>query len=140
MGKRWFWVLLLVPFLGLSQSKRKIRIEAEKQKAALISNLKSHIGYLASDALEGRRTGTAGAVAAMEYLVKQYEMNGIGPKGTSGYLQKFEINEGLQIDPATYFTVNNTRLKIDKDFFPMATSASLQVAGKPAMALSLIHI
>jgi hypothetical protein len=33
MGKRWFWVLLLVPFLGLSQSKRKIRIEAEKQKA-----------------------------------------------------------------------------------------------------------
>jgi len=135
MGKRWFWVLLLVPFLGLSQSKRKIRIEAEKQKTALISNLKSHIGYLASDALEGRRTGTAGAVAAMEYLVKQYEMNGIGPKGTSGYLQQFEINEGLQIDPATHFTVNNALLKIDKDFFPMATSASLQVAGKPAMAL-----
>jgi hypothetical protein len=135
MGKRWFWVLLLVPFLGLSQSKRKIRIEAEKQKAALISNLKSHIGYLASDALEGRRTGTAGADAAMNYLVKQYELIGIGPKGTSGYLQKFEINEGLQVDPATYFTVNNTRLKIDKDFFPMATSASLQVAGKPAMAL-----
>jgi hypothetical protein len=135
MGKRWFWVLLLVPFLGLSQSKRKIRIEAEKQKAALISNLKSHIGYLASDALEGRRTGTAGAVAAMDYLVKQYEMIGIGPKGTSGYLQQFEINEGLQIDPTTHFTVNNTHLKIDKDFFPMATSASLQVAGKPAMAL-----
>ena len=74
MGKKWFWVLLLVPFLGLSQSKRKIRIEAEKQKAALISNLKSHIDYLASDALEGRRTGTAGADAAMDYLVKQYEM------------------------------------------------------------------
>ena len=73
MGKKWFWVLLLVPFLGLSQSKRKIRIEAEKQKAALISNLKSHIDYLASDALEGRRTGTAGADAAMDYLVKQYE-------------------------------------------------------------------
>jgi hypothetical protein len=49
MGKKWFWVLLLVPFLGLSQGKRKIRIEAEKQKAVLISNLKSHIGYLASE-------------------------------------------------------------------------------------------
>ena len=69
MGKKWFWVLLLVPFSGLSQSKRKLRIEAEKQKASLISNLQSHIGYLASDALEGRRTGTAGATAAMEYLV-----------------------------------------------------------------------
>ena len=136
MGKRWFWVLLLVPFLGLSQSKRKIRIEAEKQKAALISNLKSHIGYLASDALEGRRTGTAGAVAAMEYLVKQYEMIGIGPKGTSGYLQQFEINEGLQIDHASHFTVNNTRLKIDKDFFPLANSASISITGKPAMALN----
>ncbi len=135
MGKKWFWVLLLVPFLGLSQSKRKIRIEAEKQRAALILNLKSHIGYLASDALEGRRTGTAGADAAKDYLVNQYTQMGIGAKGTSGYLQKFEINEGLQMDPSTYFTVNNNQLKIEKDFFPLATSASAQVTGKPAMAL-----
>ena len=135
MGKHWFWVLLLVPFLGLSQSKRKIRIEAEKQKLALISNLKSHIGYLASDALEGRRTGTAGATAAMDYLVKQYERMGIVAKGSSGYLQKFEINEGLQIEPSTHFKVNNIQLKIEKDFFPLATSASTTVSGNPAMAL-----
>ncbi|MEY4053212.1 MAG: hypothetical protein RL034_130, partial [Bacteroidota bacterium] len=135
MGKKWFWVLLLVPFLGLSQSKRKIRIEAEKQKAALISNLQSHIGYLASDALEGRRTGTAGANAAMEYLVKQYEQMGVAPKGTTGYLQKFEINEGLQIDASTHFTVNDKSLLLEKDFFPLANSASVNITGKPAMAL-----
>ncbi len=135
MGKKWFWVLLLVPFLGLSQSKRKLRIEAEKQKLALISNVQSHIGYLASDALEGRRTGTAGAAAAMDYLVKQYEQMGIAPKGTSGYLQKFEINEGLQIDAGTYFLVNNKSLRLEKDFFPLATSASVQISGNPAMAL-----
>ena len=135
MGKKWFWVLLLVPFLGLAQSKRKIRIEAEKQKSVLISNLKSHVGYLASDALEGRRTGTAGADAAKDYLVNQYAQMGIGPKGTSGYLQKFEINEGLQMDPSTHFTVNNIQLKIEKDFFPLATSASTSVTGNPAMAL-----
>ena len=138
MGKKWFWVLLLVPFLGLSQSKRKLRIEAEKQKLALISNLQSHIGYLASDALEGRRTGTAGATAAMDYLVKQYELMGIAPKGTSGYLQKFDINEGLQIDPGTYFLVNNKSLILEKDFFPLATSASVQISGNPAMALQEI--
>jgi hypothetical protein len=135
MGKKWFWVLLLVPFLGLAQSKRKIRIEAEKQRLLLISNLKSHIGYLASDALEGRRTGTAGADAAKDYLVNQYTQMGIGPKGTSGYLQKFEINEGLQINPATHFTVNDIQLQIEKDFFPLATSASTSVTGNPAMAL-----
>ncbi len=135
MGKKWFWVLLLVPFLGLAQSKRKIRIEAEKQRSLLISNLKSHIGYLASDALEGRRTGTAGADEAKDYLVNQYTQMGIGPKGTSGYLQKFEINEGLQINPATHFTVNNIQLQIEKDFFPLATSASTSVTGNPAMAL-----
>lgn len=135
MGKKWFWVLLLVPFIGLSQSKRKIRVEAEKQKALLISNLKLHIGYLASDALEGRRTGTAGADGAMDYLVKQYQQLGIGPKGSSGYLQKFEINEGLQIDPSTHFSVNNIQLKIEKDFFPLATSASVNISGNPAMAL-----
>jgi Zn-dependent M28 family amino/carboxypeptidase len=90
---------------------------------------------LASDALEGRRTGTAGADAAKDYLVNQYTQMGIGAKGTSGYLQKFEINEGLQMDPSTHFTVNNIQLKIEKDFFPLATSASAQVTGKPAMAL-----
>jgi Zn-dependent M28 family amino/carboxypeptidase len=135
MGKKWFWVLLLVPFLGLSQSKRKIRIEAEKQKAAVISNLQSHIGYLASDALEGRRTGTAGANAAMEYLVKQYEQMGIAPKGSLGYIQKFEINEGLQIGASTHFTVNEKSLLLEKDFFPLANSASVHITGKPAMAL-----
>jgi aminopeptidase YwaD len=135
MGKKWFWVLLLVPFLGLSQSKRKLRIEAEKQKAVLISNLQSHIGYLASDALEGRRTGTAGATAAMEYLVKQYENMGIAPKGTTGYIQKFEINEGLQIDASTHFIVNGKSLLVEKDFFPLANSASIAITGKPAMAL-----
>ena len=135
MGKKWFWVLLLVPFLGLSQSKRKIRIEAEKQKAAVISNLQSHIGYLASDVLEGRRTGTAGANAAMEYLVKQYELMGIAPKGTTGYVQKFEINEGLQIDASTHFTLNDKSLLLEKDFFPLANSASVNITGKPAMAL-----
>ena len=133
MGKKWFWVLLLVPFLGLSQSKRKIRIAAEKQKAVLISNLKSHIGYLASDALEGRRTGTAGANAAMEYLVKQYELMGVAPKGTTGYLQKFEINEGLQIGASTHFTVNDKSLLLEKDFFPLANSASVNITGKPAI-------
>ena len=90
---------------------------------------------MASDALEGRRTGTAGADAAMDYLVKQYERMGIGAKGSSGYLQKFEINEGLQMDPSTQFKVNNVQLKIEKDFFPLATSASSHIAGNPAMAL-----
>ena len=89
MGKKWFWVLLLVPFLGLSQSKRKIRIAAEKQKAVLISNLKSHIGYLASDALEGRRAGTDGEQKAVDYIIGQYKNLPIQPAGDNGFIQSF---------------------------------------------------
>jgi len=135
MGKKWFWILLLAPMLSWSQSKRKIRLAVEKERAVLISNLKTHIGYLASDTLEGRRTGTAGANAAMQYLVKQYTTLGINPNGTNGYLQNFEINEGLQIHATTHFIVNNTSLVIEKEFFPLAISASLNITGKPAMAL-----
>lgn len=40
-------------------------------------NLKSHIQYLASDALQGRKTGTKGEKMAAEYLYDALEANGV---------------------------------------------------------------
>jgi aminopeptidase YwaD len=59
------------------------------------------VQYLADDKLEGRRTGTKGEELAMQYIIDQYKQMGLEPKGTNGYIQEFEINEGKQIDAAT---------------------------------------
>jgi len=49
--------------------------------------LQSHVGVLASDALEGRMTGTAGYAAAADYVAGQFRAIGLEPAGTDGYFQ-----------------------------------------------------
>ena len=52
--------LLILPITVEAQSKRKLRIAAEKEQALTQNNLQKHVQYLADDKLEGRRTGTVG--------------------------------------------------------------------------------
>ncbi len=129
-------VLLLIPFLVEAQSKRKLRIAAEKEQVLTVSNLQKHVQYLADDKLEGRRTGSAGEVLAMDYLIQQYKGLGIDAKGADGYIQEFEINEGLQIETNTILKINDKTLILNEDYFPVAFSALKRVKGTPAIALS----
>ena len=72
----------------------------KKADKATLANLEQHINYLADDKLEGRRTGTKGELLAMQYIADQFLKNGLQPKGTSGFIQEFTINEGKQFDEA----------------------------------------
>lgn len=134
--KKWILVLLLLPVFAEAQSKRKLRIAAEKEKAITESNLLKHVQYLADDKLEGRRTGTAGELLAMEYIIGYYKTLSIEPKGSNGFVQEFEINEGLQLDAQNEFKINGHPLELQEEYFPMAFSARIASKGKPALALS----
>lgn len=129
-------VLLILPVFAEAQSKRKLRIAAEKENTLTESNLQKHVQYLADDKLDGRRTGTAGELLAMEYIIGQYKSLGIEPKGSNGFVQEFEINEGLQLDEKNGFKINGQSLVLQDDYFPMAFSARKSAQGKPALALS----
>jgi len=134
--KKWILVLLLLPVFAEAQSKRKLRIAAEKEKAITESNLLKHVQYLADDKLEGRRTGTAGELLAMEYIIGYYKTLSIEPKGSNGFVQEFEINEGLQLDAQNEFKINGHPLELQEEYFPMAFSARIAAKGKPALVLS----
>src|SRR5215207_1233060 len=43
------------------------------------SRLQQHVSYLASDALDGRRTGTAGANDAARYIAGEFSRAGLKP-------------------------------------------------------------
>lgn len=47
----------------------------------------AHVEYLASDALEGRDTGSAGHRKAVQYMVEQLKDAGLRPAGEKGFLQ-----------------------------------------------------
>ncbi|MBX3443538.1 MAG: M20/M25/M40 family metallo-hydrolase [Planctomyces sp.] len=69
---------------------------AEGLHSALASitevDLRSHLTFLASDALEGREAGTQGGHAAAAYLVDRLQAIGVRPAGEDGgYIQEFGL-------------------------------------------------
>jgi aminopeptidase YwaD len=125
-------IFFLLCIAGFSANAQKIK-KAEK---AIITSLQAHVGYLADDKLEGRRTGTAGEKLAYEYITAEFTKIGLQPKGSNGsYLQAFEVNEGRQVNPATHFIVNGNDLKIDKEFFPFHFSPNTSLEATPAVAV-----
>lgn len=127
--KQFLLIVVLIPTLTFSQTKKQKKLQEKADKITL-ANLQSHISYLASDKLEGRRTGTPGELLAMEYLVTQFSKNHLTPEGSNGFIQEFEINEGKQFaDSANNLLINNNRLEVKKDYFPLAFSANKKVEG-----------
>ncbi|HEV2764902.1 MAG TPA: M28 family peptidase [Pyrinomonadaceae bacterium] len=50
-------------------------------------SLRGHVSFLASDALEGRRTPSRGLDLAAEYVAAQFRRAGLEPAGDDGYFQ-----------------------------------------------------
>ncbi len=94
----------------------------------VMAALQSHIGFLADDKLEGRRTGSAGEKIAYEYISKKMEEAGLVPKGEQGtFIQQFEVQEGREIKPATFLTINDFILRLNTDYFPLSFSGNGKV-------------
>ncbi len=108
----------------------------KKSDRVIIDSLRSEISFLASDRLEGRRTGTPGEKLAYEYLSGAFKKIGLQPKGdNNSFIQSFEVNEGKQILPATHLSLNGTELTVNKDFFPFIFSSegSVDAYASPAL-------
>ncbi|PZF73192.1 M20/M25/M40 family metallo-hydrolase [Taibaiella soli] len=92
-----------------------------------ITQLKTDIGYLASDALEGRRTGTEGERRAGDYIIQSYERAGI--KSFRGkYRYDFHFIYGKNIAAATQIRLQGKDITT-KDGFPLPFSANKQANG-----------
>jgi aminopeptidase YwaD len=135
--KRILWLLLLVSTICTAQKSKKAQIKAQqKADKMIIGSLQGHIGFLADDKLEGRRTGSAGEKAAYQYISKKFEEAGLIPKGENGtFIQAFEVNEGKEINSATFLSINGSNLLLDTDFFPLSFSANAKIASSASMAL-----
>lgn len=107
----------------------------KKSDKAIIASLQKHIGYLADDKLEGRRSGTPGETLAMNYISEEFKQIGLSPKGTDNFYQAFDINDGKKINDDNYFSINKKELTPGADYFPFPYSASTTVEAQPALSL-----
>src|SRR5215207_3659948 len=122
-------------FVQISYAQKKKSLKLSRAEQAIVTNLQSHISYLASDKLEGRRAGTAGEKLAGEYISQKFAEVGLQPKGSDGFFQSFEIYDGKQINSATHFIINQNHLAAEKDFFPFPFSENISIEALPAIAV-----
>ncbi len=103
------------------------------------NDLHAHVAYLASDALEGRLTGTKGAQMAAEYIAKELQAAGVKPLGDKGtYFQNFEFTAGVQtvtnenklVLHKSGETLREASYQVEKDFRPLSFSANGEVSGE----------
>jgi len=109
-----------------AQSKRA----KAKSDKIITANIHTHIQYLASDKLEGRRAGTPGEALAMEYISNMFQKYKLMPKGDSGFIQSFPIAGGKTFNsPDNIFSVNGKKLEPNTDYYPLSFSANASASG-----------
>lgn len=122
----------LVLFIAGCASQQKALVPAVEPSEA---NLRTHIEYLASDKLEGRRAGTEGEKLAAAYIRDAFQNIGLSPKGTDGFYQTFSVADGKEYAAATALALNGTALQPGTDFFPLAYSANADLDALASVAL-----
>lgn len=94
------------------------------------SDLRGQIEYLASDALEGRMTGTRGAELAANFIAEELARAGLQPMNPSGgWFQPFEFTSGVKVVPGgNHIAVGSDNFG-EKDCRPLSFTANGTVEG-----------
>ena len=123
---------------ALGQAPERIASQTELSPDVSIDNLKKHVAYLASDELEGRRTGSKGIRKAADYIRQHLTRVGLQPIGSEqdSFNHTFEFTGGVELlKPENKMilrghTGEDQIFELDKDFRPLAFSANGGVEGE----------
>src|SRR2546421_602500 len=153
---------LLLPLVALSLVASAVaQQKADDPGVPDVERLRAAINYLASDKLEGRRTGTPGAEEAARYVAEEFKRLGLAPgvensvvlqSGPSradgafqGYFQTFPYVAGVELGKGNALTVTRrvvepsqgVPMAIDfvpgEDWMPLGFSAGSKVESAPVV-------
>lgn len=117
------WVLLIIAAAWLQPASAQ-----DVSEKKIVKQLKKDIKYLASDKLEGRRTGSEGEKMAADHIIDYYKDNKIGGyKGKFRYPFTFTLGR-TQTDKTT-ISVNDTQLA-DSEAFAISFSGNGHAEGE----------
>jgi hypothetical protein len=79
---------LLLALCAAALLQASLTSEEKSLAGAITANeLKAHVSFLASDALEGRGTPSKGLDVAAQYIASEFRRAGLEPAGDDGYFQ-----------------------------------------------------
>ncbi len=90
-------------------------------------DMRQHIGYLASEEMQGRLTGTEGEIKATQYVADLFDRLGLEPGGDDGtYFQSFEFTAGVAVGEDNAMTLKTGDAEstplVDQDWRPVSFS------------------
>jgi len=98
------------------------------------SKLQQHVSYLASDALDGRRTGTPGANDAARYIAGEFSRAGLTPANgkverkpraiIASYLQTFPYVGRVELGKNNVLSTSGETFRAGEDWMPLGISAN----------------
>ncbi len=91
--------------------------------------IRADITLLASDSLEGRRTGMDGEVKAANYIESRYKGMKIGPYKNQ-YRHPFQFIYGKEVVAGSAIRVGGAALVLNEECFPLPFSASKRVTSE----------
>lgn len=102
--------LYLIPFFGITQD-------------ITVTELKQHVYYLASDSLQGRKSGTRGGLMAATYIRDQFRDYGLEMLGDDGF-QYFEIVTDAKLGTSNALNFGTFTGEPETDFIPFSYSGN----------------
>ena len=125
---------------------------APSQNGPSVAKLQQHVSYLASDALDGRRTGTAGATDAARYIAGEFARLGLRPAASgpatrrgsqvmARYLQSFPYVAEVELGAGNVMNFVGKSgfkgvemLQVGKAWMPLGFSSNGKVVGSLVFA------
>ena len=127
---------------ALGQSPERESSQATLSSGVSVDKLKEHVTFLASDDLEGRRTGSKGIRKAADYILKYLARAGLQPLGSKqdSFNHMFEFTGGVELVKHENrmilrgHTGEDQAFELGKDFRPLAFSANGVIEGEVVFA------
>lgn len=146
--KRVFSLLLAAALLAPAATAQTVETVARPAEPDA-ARLKTHVSYLASEKLEGRRTGSPGAQEAAGYVAREFMRLRLSPGGNApiddlsekSYLQEFPYvaSVGLgagnaltvtrRVEPGAQGTPLAIDFKVGEDWMPLGFGTNAKVEG-----------
>jgi Tol biopolymer transport system component len=101
-------------------------------------DMRKHITYLASDALDGRLTGTEGERLATQYVADAFQQIGLVPVGDKGaWFEGFEFTAGVALGAGNLLSSEGISIPaqpaVEKDWRPLPFSQTGEVKPAPVV-------
>jgi hypothetical protein len=100
-------------------------------------SLRSHVSFLASDALSGRTTPSIGQDAAAEYIAAQFRKAGLEPIGSTDYFQVTTMPEARP-DCGAFkceFSIDGKMFDVSRERFALSTVTTLDIERAPVFKM-----